>query len=186
MAEQLKSTPETGGEVLDLSVESERLSKHRADKLKQASETGEANVDTLSAAAKEKAVSGAERSQGETPKDTSKTQYGVQKELKDEAYANTMRRVRGQLKPADRMASKWLHNSKVEAISVVAAQTVARPSGLLGGGLVALLGSSIVLFMASRYGFSYNFSLFLVLFVVGFAVGTIVEFVGRLLHRNRA
>jgi len=186
MTEQLKSGPESAGETMDLSAETKRLSLERAENLKAAENNETASVETLSVAAKEKAVSGAEHSRGEAPKDTSKTQYGVQKDLKDEAYANTMRRVRGQLKPTDRVASKWLHNSKVEAVSVVAAQTVARPSGLLGGGLVALIGSSIVLFMASRYGFNYNFGMFLILFVIGFALGTIVEFAGRLLHRNRA
>jgi hypothetical protein len=107
--------------------------------------------------------------------------------LKKTAYKDLLSHTRRQLPKAMRTFSKVIHNSKVEAVSNVGAQTAARPSGLLGGGLGAFLGTVVLLYFSRHYGFAYNYSLFLIMFVGGFIGGLIIELIVKLLfHRQRA
>lgn len=101
----------------------------------------------------------------------------VTKELKAIRYKETMRYVRRHLSPSERKLSSFIHTPSVEKVSEVGAKTVARPSGLLGGGLVALFGSVLTLYIARKYGFEVPNSLFMALFVVGFFVGLLGEFI---------
>jgi hypothetical protein len=88
-----------------------------------------------------------------------------------------MRYVRRHLTKRERKFSSFVHAPTVEKVSEVGAKTIARPSGLLGGGLVALIGSVGTLYIARKYGFEVPNSLFMALFVVGFVVGVVAEFV---------
>lgn len=99
----------------------------------------------------------------------------VTKELKNIRYKETMRYVRRHLTPRERKFSSVIHNPTIEKVSEVGAKTIARPSGLLGGGIVALLGSVITLYIARQYGFEVPNSLFMALFIIGFGVGLIAE-----------
>ena len=74
----------------------------------------------------------------------------------------------------------------MESISNVGAQTIARPSGLLGGSIAAFAGSLTLYFLAKQYGFRYNYLMMFMLFVGGFAIGGIVELLGwKLFRKNR-
>lgn len=186
MSEQLRSTGEHGAEQLDLSNEVARSREQLGKRLQEAQERGEAtSVETLSEAAKEKAVSGQEYSAGEAPKDSSQNLYAAHGSLKAETYRRTMRHVRHDLRPVDRTFSKIIHNPKVEAISAVAGKTVARPSGILGGGIAALVGSTFLLIIARYYGFTYNYTVFLLLLLGGFVAGILVELAIKAFRRNR-
>lgn len=110
----------------------------------------------------------------------------VSRELKREALQRTLTRVRKQLSAPSRTFSKVIHQPAVNAVSQVTGQTVARPSGLLGGSICAFLGSSIFLWMAKHYGFNYNYLLFFLLFIVGFAVGMVLELSLFFVRRKRA
>lgn len=101
----------------------------------------------------------------------------VTKELKSIRYKETMHYVRRHLTPRERKFSSFIHTPAVEKVSEVGAKTVARPSGLLGGGLIAFVGSISVLYIARHYGFEVPNSLFIALFIVGFAVGLLGEFI---------
>ncbi len=100
---------------------------------------------------------------------------GIQRELKAQAYAQTLRKIRSRLPSVERSFSKVIHQPTVEAISEATGKTLARPSGLLGGGLVSLVGSIIALYMSKHYGFRYNFFVYLLLLVVGFCSGVLLE-----------
>ncbi len=106
---------------------------------------------------------------------------GQQRELKAEAYQGALRDLRPHLRPSERTLSKVIHQPTIETISTVAAATVGRSSGLMGGGLVALLGSGFVLFMGKYYGFEYNFFVFIATFLGGFIIGILVETLWRML-----
>ncbi len=118
----------------------------------------------------------AEKTRGETVEDEPTTQH-VTKELKTIRYKETMRYVRRHLTKRERKFSSIIHAPTVEKVSEVGAKTIARPSGLLGGGLVALIGSIGTLYIARQYGFEVPNSLFMALFVIGFAVGVVAEFI---------
>ena len=119
----------------------------------------------------------AEKSRVETVEDEPTTHQHVTKELKSIRYKETMRYVRRHLTKRERRFSSFIHAPSIEKVSEVSAKTIARPSGLLGGGLVALVGSITVLYIARQYGFEVPNSLFIALFIVGFAVGLVGEFI---------
>lgn len=108
----------------------------------------------------------------------------VNKELRAMALQRTMIRVRKQLNPADKLMSKVIHIPVVEKISETASKTVARPSGLLGGGLLAVVGTTVYYYLSRRFGYEYNFSAFLVLVSFGFLAGLAIELVGKLLKNK--
>jgi hypothetical protein len=60
-----------------------------------------------------------------------------------------------------------------------------RPSGLLGGGLLAFVGSLAYLVATKIYHFRYNYTMSLLLFVGGFCLGLILELAVHLLTVSR-
>lgn len=108
----------------------------------------------------------------------------VNKELKELSYRRTMRRVQNKLPAPARTFSRFVHSPAVEAVSEVAGKTIARPSGVLAGGIFAFLGSSIFLWIARHYGYEYNFLLFALFFVGGFFAGLLLELVVKLAGRR--
>ena len=103
---------------------------------------------------------------------------------KKEAYTQTMRRVRTKLNPAQKAFSAVIHAPVVEQASELAGKTIARPSGILGGGLFALIGLVVVTFYARRNGFQLAGSEFILLLASGFIVGVIIEITAKLIRRR--
>jgi len=96
----------------------------------------------------------------------------------------SMARVQKRLTPAQKSLSGVIHQPLVRRVSEVAAETVARPSGILGGGLLAFLGSSAYLWFARAAGISYNYLGFFVFFIGGFLLGLVVEHALAALRRH--
>jgi hypothetical protein len=101
----------------------------------------------------------------------------INRELKSITLRRELKDIRRQLPRPQRVLSKVVHQPVVRVISETAGNSVTRPSGLLGGGLVAFLGTSGYLYLAKHFGFTYNYLVFLILFVGGFFVGLILELV---------
>lgn len=144
------------------------------------------SIDKLQESIHKEALSSEEITVGEEFTDSDRHIMGVHRELKDDAYRRTIQKVRGHLNPVDRAFSKVVHNRIMNPISEASGKTVGRPSGLLGGGIAALAGSCVVLYMAKYYGFRYNFTIFLLLLAGGFATGLLIELLFRFLRRKRA
>lgn len=85
-----------------------------------------------------------------------------------------------------RALSKLIHQPVVSKTSEVAGKTISRPSGLLGGGIFAFLGTSTYLYLAYHIGFTYQPTVYLVLLVVGFALGILAEYALRLVKKPRS
>lgn len=189
MSEKYRHHGEAGKEHLDDLYEA---AEPRQDALKPRLEAAEGaeehnhSIDKLQESIHEAALSTEEISV-EQPQHGNSSQpvMGLQRELKRDAYNKTIRKIHSQLAPAERSFSKLIHHRAVEPVSEIGAKTIARPSGILGGGIIALIGSSVVLFMAKHYGFEYNLSIFFILLGMGFVVGLLVELVGHLLRRNK-
>jgi hypothetical protein len=109
----------------------------------------------------------------------------VNQELRQITLRRELQEVRHHLSAPQRVLSRLIHQPAVRAVSEVAGQTVSRPSGLLGGGLLAFFGTSGYLYLAKHDRFSYNYLVFLVLLVGGFALGLILECVIYLATRSR-
>lgn len=90
-----------------------------------------------------------------------------------------------QLPPVQRALSKVIHQPFVSAVSESAGKTVSRPSGLLGGGLLAFVGSSIYVYLAYHMGFTANYLVWLLLFFGGFVLGVFIEVIVNIFLRSR-
>ena len=103
----------------------------------------------------------------------------IDRNVKKKAYKKEIHRIQTHLPKAQRSFSKFIHAPTIEAVSEVSSKTVARPSGLLGGGIAAFGGTTILVLISRHYGFTYNFFVFIALLVIGFIVGLIAEMIVR-------
>lgn len=143
------------------------------------------HVEHAQKSAEVQAISGKEMSPAESSKDAKPNTGYVNRELKDMAFKRSLNTARRQMNAPSKVLSKVMHQAAVEKISEVAGATVARPSGLLGGGLFALLGTSILLWVTKHYGYTYNYLMFFMLFIGGFALGMLGELAFKTLTHRR-
>lgn len=177
MSEHLKSSQEHKFDNLDLPPE---VKKSLEITPKEAGETKHDQIETseLINKVEQQAVSSKETAISEKEV-ASAQEFGVYADMKAQTYARTLGRIRGRLSKPNQVMSKIMHNNVVDTISNSVSKTVARPSGILGGGIVALAGSSVLLYMAKHYGFKYNFFSFFILLAGGFVLGLLVELLVR-------
>lgn len=83
--------------------------------------------------------------------------------------------IRRHLTKGEKRLSKIVHQPVVRRVSEASGKTVARPSGLLGGGALAFIGTTGYFLIAKQQGMRYNYAVFLALFFGGFALGVILE-----------
>jgi hypothetical protein len=100
---------------------------------------------------------------------------GLQQSMKNRAYKRELTKIQTKLPATSRRFSKVVHNPTVETISNIGAKTIARPSGLLGGSIMAFVGSLVLYVMARQYGFTYNYLMLFMLFTAGFLLGALIE-----------
>ncbi|HET7319998.1 MAG TPA: hypothetical protein VFI84_00250 [Candidatus Saccharimonadales bacterium] len=99
----------------------------------------------------------------------------IDKTVKKMQMKQSMKQVRRELSLPERALSKLVHQPVVKAVSDVSAKTVSRPSGLLGGGFFAFVGSLAYLYFTTHIGMPYNYLLLLLFFAGGFALGLALE-----------
>lgn len=109
----------------------------------------------------------------------------VDKNLQATSLGRELKHIRSKLAAPDKVLSKVIHTPAVRAVSEASGKTLARPSGLFGGGLVAFLGTTAYLIFAKRIGLEYNYFVFLVFFAGGFAFGLALELVVWSVTRKR-
>lgn len=109
----------------------------------------------------------------------------IRREALDMAFQRILTRTRKQLPVYERVMSRIIHQPAVDAASEAVGRTVARPSGILGGGTIAFLGTLTYYFIARHYGYSYNFFVYLALVVVGFGLGWAIELAWKLLRLSK-
>jgi hypothetical protein len=187
MSERLSHSPEKHyGPDPELEKRQQEALSELHEKAKQAEHEHIKNVEKIRIQAEREAAS-AEKTKAElVPEKTDNDQpLHVNYELKNMAYRRTLKRTRSRLPAPMRPFSKLIHQPLIESTSDFGAKTVARPSGILAGGIAAFLGSSLVLWISRHYGYEYNFLLFALLFIGGFFVGLIIEMLFRLMKRSK-
>ncbi len=88
--------------------------------------------------------------------------------------------IRRNLNKKDKILSGFINNAAVEKISESASKTIARPSGFLGGAILAFIGSLSYLVFVKYVGINYNYLLFFGFFIIGFLIGILLELVIKL------
>ena len=101
----------------------------------------------------------------------------INSELKSVTLNRELSNIRKKLKGSERLLSKAIHQPVIRVVSEVGGRTISRPSGLLGGGILAFIGTTAYLYITKHVGLTYNYGMFLVLFAGGFALGIILELV---------
>jgi hypothetical protein len=163
-----------GEHVSDHLKELERK-KHEA--LKESHEKSHEEVEQIRTAAHEEAKSTEQmlnEAYRSAPTKENEPTF-INHELKEIAYQRVLKRARRHLSPYSRTMSKLIHQPVVDAASEAVAKTVGRPSGILGGGLLALIGTSIYYYLTRHYGYNYNSFVFLALMMAGFVLGWFAE-----------
>lgn len=107
------------------------------------------------------------------------------RELKEHTYNQTLNSARNKLSKPEKTLSKVVHKPIIEKASDAMSNTVARPSGVLFGGVFSFIGSLASYLLAKKLGGELKYSVFAVFFVGGFIFGLLVELVIRIL-RNRS
>jgi hypothetical protein len=166
--------------------QTEHLNKLREKaEIDQAEHTESGKVEALKQSVETQAISGKEMTPAESNGDNAPNTTFVSRELKAMALQRSLNTVRRHENAPERVLSKVMHNKVVERVSEVAGATVARPSGILGGGLFAVLGSGTLLIIVKHYGYQYNYLAFVLLFVGGFALGLILELIMRTVFHKK-
>lgn len=143
----------------------------------------ETNIEHLRQLAQNKATSARELPRKAEDKHHRPPLAFVNKELKEMAYQRNLIRARRHFSKTGRMFSRFIHQPVINSLSEAGAKTVGRPSGLLGAGIVALIGTSSYYFITKYYGFEYNYTVFLLLLLAGLILGWILETLYRLIRR---
>ena len=167
-------------EALPTPEQAEPLRPGEQDPRQALEEARQAVQEQSQASSAESALKAAEK-----PSDTSTTPLPPNRELKAMALKRELKQVQRQLPAASRSFSKVIHAPTVRAVSEAGAKSVSRPSGLLGGGILAFIGSVAYLFLATHIGFEYNYLIFLMLFAGGFGLGVLAELTVWLVLRGR-
>jgi len=173
------SSPEVGhiehqGKQLEHNeVSKEQVERQQHEMLKQAEAVIKAEAEPMRDMAAETADQA-----------TTTTPY-TGREVRAHTYKHNMQRVRRHLSAPDKVLSKMIHNPIVDKVSEVSGKTVARPSGMLGGGLCAFLATSILVSYTRHNGVTYNYGVFIVFFVGGYLVGMTIELLLSLTHRAK-
>lgn len=168
--------------------EFEKLNDEAAEKRREAAEKAEAKKASLEQIRRNIEEAASSKEQLEVNQLEKKVEQSVLKaggQLKDIAFKQRMREVQRKESPATRTFSKVIHQPVVEEVSNIAESTIARPSGLLVGGIVSVISSLVILYISRHYGYEYNFMVSLVGFAGGFVLGLILEAVWRLLKPRR-
>jgi len=91
-----------------------------------------------------------------------------------------MYQIRAHLQGPSQTFSYLINNKSVDKASEAIGKTLFRPSGILAGAIVTLLGSIYYLVITHSTGFKYNFYVATLMFVGGFVTGLILEAIYRL------
>lgn len=108
----------------------------------------------------------------------------IRKDIKEMQFNRTMTRIRKKLSMPSKVFSKVIHVSAIDKSSEFIGKTVARPSAMFTGSILAFVGTSALLWVTKFNGYEYNYLAVLLLFAVGMIVGVAGEGLWRLLRKK--
>lgn len=168
------NSPESAAERAEDNAEQREKLKEVIEKAKNESES-EDSIEKLRSKVEQESISGKEKPVGELQKDKKQPSIRIDKQVKNKAYKDTIKKTQRRLPRRQRAFSKIIHQPTIEAVSEFGSKTVARPSALLSSGIFALVGTSLLVWITRYYGFRYNFFMYVAFLVLGFLVGLAVE-----------
>lgn len=119
------------------------------------------------------------------PGSASRVPAYIDRNMKLTGLKRNLARTQSSLPLPQRTFSRIIHNPVIRTVSETGSKTIARPSGLLGGGICAFAGSGLLFYLAKHIGFRYNYLFASLLFIGGFGIGLVIELILRLLSSGR-
>lgn len=107
------------------------------------------------------------------------------KKKRQAAYDATLKEIRSEMKPGERLVSNIIHNKVVEPVSDFVGATVARPNAMLSGSIVAFISVTIVYFLAKNYGYQLSGFETIGAFIFGWVLGIIYDYVSTLFQHRK-
>lgn len=179
--ENLTELRHEAGHMLPTAEQAERLRPGEADPALAVAKARASVAETQTAAPQANPLAALQDDEDQTDN----RPQAINQELRDITYRREMRHLRDKESPAERALSHVIHQPVVRAVSAATGSTISRPSGLLGGGLVAFVGSAAYLFITKYAGFRYNYFIVLLLLAAGFVLGLTLEVVVHLATASR-
>ncbi len=93
----------------------------------------------------------------------------------------TIKDIQHNLGPVDKKISHVIHQPIIDQSSEILDKTIFRSSGVLGGSILAFLGSLTYIIFVIYTGITYNFELFFIFLITGFILGLMIEIIYKLL-----
>lgn len=187
MSERIKINHETANEPEHGREHNERIARQHETRAEHAKHEHQENITQILDKVEKSSLSKKELKEHAGPQ-ANRTEhhpkYSAGGQLGDNTLKQTLKKVRRDLNPRERVLSRVIHNPTVEKVSEVSANTIARPSGLLAGGVASFVISLAILWICHYYGYEYNFYLGLISFPIGFLIGLLGEFATKPLRRN--
>ncbi len=109
----------------------------------------------------------------------------IDRKVKAKTLKKELEEIRSNLSLTQKVLSKVIHQQTISKLSDIGAKTIARPSGLLGGGILAFCGSLIYLLFTKYVGMKYNYLIFIFLFLSGYLITLATEFLIRSFRRQK-
>lgn len=100
----------------------------------------------------------------------------INKKQLAESFKAQMKDAEAEMKPSERVFSRFLHSKPVEKTADALGSTVARPNAMLSGSIAAFLGVTILYFVAKYYGFQLSGSETILTFVGGWIIGLLYDY----------
>lgn len=177
MVEKIKHAHETGNNHEDSREHHERLQRHYESLAEASSHEHKDKLDHIINKIEATAKTGAELNSHHQPveKPSLDDHRFVGSQLKDNHLKRSLKKIQKELKPYQRPLSRFMHIGFVESTSELVEKTIARPNGLLLGGLISFIASLAILIICRYYGYEYNFFIGLISFPVGLILGSIGE-----------
>lgn len=176
----------TGVEKQDGKIETDYANEtYQIGKQTRQAEEARKTIEQTADAKSSNKVLEADKSLTENEENSPDNSSIINRELLDVVKHREIKNLQRQHPAPQRALSRIVHQPFVSSVSELSSKTVSRPSGLLGGSLLALIGSAGYYYLAKRIGFKYNYLIFFILFVGGFLVGLTLELALYLVYSKR-
>lgn len=103
---------------------------------------------------------------------------------KTKIYKDTLAKTQSELKGTSRTFSKIIHNRVVESSSELLSKTVARPTSILYGSILAFAVMLVVYLFAKKNGFELSGSELILLFAAGWILGIIADLLKKMISQK--
>ena len=186
MSERLRTKPEFNKVPEQGSRYEQSFDKKAESHIEASKHEHKENINNILTKIENTAQTGQELSKQQkiTPRTEQKASKYVSGELKNNTLKRSLRGLQKELRPYQRPFSKFIHNEAIDQISDLGAKTIARPEGLLGGGLAIFLTSLAILLICRYYGYQYNYLIGIASFPIGYLIALAAKLIAKPLSRN--